>query len=105
LLKGMQSKSEDVRLVSLEAVARPVLVANAGRTWDLLLRMLDDNNALIRRQAALRLTWFEPRQSRSCIPRLQTLAEADPDAEVRRTASAAILSIEYALSLKRPGSQ
>ena len=102
LLNGMQSDSAAVRLVSLQAVYKPVMVTHADQTWPVLQGMLKDSHATIRRDAVVRLTWFEPDRSKTCIPALQAVAKNDADADVRRAAEEAVLSIQYAVSLKKP---
>jgi HEAT repeat protein len=103
LFKGMQSKSTEVRLTSLQAVHKPVMLANGDQTLPVLVRMLGDPEPVLRQQAAIRLGWFDGASGQTAMRELQRLAAAEQNPEVRKTVTDTIKGMELAMAGKKPG--
>jgi HEAT repeat protein len=110
LLNGMKNESADVRLQSLQAIYRPVLVQHQAETVPLLLQLLQDPNPAVREHAAIRLAWFDVRVSnmtpragyyaRERLQALRLLAQKDETPAAKNAALHSIQSIEDAIQGK-----
>ena len=100
LVKGIESPSADVRTACLQALDPEETVRHAKETMPALRRLLADPVAVIRQQAAGRLSWYGA-AARDHLPALQQLAESDPDPDVRDAAVNSIKDIREAMSGKR----
>jgi HEAT repeat protein len=110
LLNGMKNESADVRLQSLQALYRPVLVRHQAETVPLLLQLLQDPNPAVREHAAIRLAWFDVRVSnmtpragyyaRERLQALRLLAQKDETPAAKNAALHSIQSIEDAIQGK-----
>jgi len=97
LLAGMNSHDWEVRLSCLQAMPKPLLLAQAAQTRPLLIKMLRDPNPLVRQQAAARVTWFGA-QARAAIPELERMARSDDNADVRQTAADAVVDMRTSVA-------
>lgn len=97
LIAGMQSRDWEVRLGCLQAMPKPLLLAQAAQTRPLLMQMLRDPNPLVRQQAAARVTWFGA-QARPAIPELERMARTDDSPEVRQTAADAVVDMRTSVA-------
>lgn len=102
LLNGMQSNSWQHRLTCMQAVHKPVMIAHADETWPQLVRLLGDQQPLIRQHAAIRLAWFSGTRGPAAIQELQRVAARESDPEVKRTVVDTIKGIELAMAGKKP---
>jgi HEAT repeat protein len=93
LVRGLKSTSDEVRLVSLQAIAKPDLVGDRNSMPTLVDMLFNARNPALRQAAASRLAWFGT-DSQRAIQALQRAADTDNDAEVRRVAASAIVEIE-----------
>ena len=97
LIAGMNSHDWEVRLGCLQAMPKPMLVAQAAQTRPVLQKMLRDPNPLVRQQAAARITWFGA-QAKAAMPELERMARADDNAEVRQTAADAVVDMRTSVA-------
>src|SRR5262249_27037423 len=102
LFKGMQSNSTEVRLTCLQAVHKPVMLANGDQTLPVLMRMLGDPEPVLRQQAAIRLGWFDGARGQTAMRELHRLAATEPNPEVRKTVTDTIKGMELAMAGKKP---
>jgi HEAT repeat protein len=110
LISGMKNESADVRLQSLQAIYRPLLVKHQTETVPLLLQLLHDPNPAVREHAAIRLAWFDVRVSnmtpragyyaRERLQALRLLAQKDDNPAAKNAALHSIQSIEDAIQGK-----
>jgi len=93
LLRGMQSPSWEVRLVSLRAVPKADVVANQGRTLPVLAALAGDTNPQIAQYAVIRLGWLGA-NAQSAVPALKRkLAENEQPSPVKDDIVQAIIDI------------
>jgi hypothetical protein len=129
LWRGLQSTAPDVRLASLQAFYKPVLLKHRSDVFPLLVGMLRDPDARICQHAAMRLAWFggggKPEvwfspEGKAAIRELRRLAEYDQSnlpnpaddgepsdpvnrpADVRKAAADALRTVEIHLSGELP---
>jgi hypothetical protein len=103
LLRAMQGNSDEARVLALQAVTKEMLVEHQAETMPLLRRMLADNNATLRKQAAERLSWYGVKDLpalKENVRLLRELAQNDPQPEVREVANGALRSITSAYTGK-----
>jgi HEAT repeat protein len=93
LIQRIKQGSDDVRLVTLQAMAKQELTTNQRETMPLLFDMLASRNPALRQAGACRLAWYGLESQRALQP-LQRLADTDSDPEVRRVAAQAITDIQ-----------
>ena len=97
LFKAMQSDSAELRLTAMKSVQPQVLVAHGKEAMPLLLRLVNDPDAFVRRQAAAMLGWFG-KGGQQALPALEAAAQNDGDPQVRRVAKEAAFTIKEAQS-------
>lgn len=93
LAKGLNSNSDEIRLVSLQAIGKPELVGDKNSMSALIDMLNNSRDPALRQAAASRLAWFGMDSQRAVQP-LQRAATTDSDAEVRRVAASALVEIE-----------
>jgi HEAT repeat protein len=76
LLQGMQSRSWEVRLVSLRAAPKEQVVANRNRTLPVLTDLAADSNPEIAQYAVIRLGWLGA-SAQSALPMLKRKLDDD----------------------------
>jgi HEAT repeat protein len=99
LLRGMQSPSWEVRLVSLRAAPKADVVANSSRTLPVLTGLVADRNPQIAQYAVIRLGWLGAR-GQSALPALkQKLAENEEQTQLKGDIVQAIIDIHETVPL------
>jgi hypothetical protein len=93
LAQGVNSNSDEVRLLSLQAMGKPELTGDKNSMSSLIDLLGNSRNPALRQAAACRLAWYGMDSQRALQP-LQRAAKNDPDDEVRRVAAAAVGEIE-----------
>lgn len=93
LADGMATGSNQVRLVCIQVITKPTLLAHADEMVPLLRAMLKDREPMIRRSAAARICWFGT-AGRVALPELQIMAQSDPVPDIRQVALASIEIIQ-----------
>jgi len=93
LLQGVKTGSDEVRLTSLQAMAKPDLVGDRNSMPMLIDLLFNSRDPALRQAAASRLAWYGMDAQRA-TQALQRAASSDSDAEVRRVAASAIVEIE-----------
>jgi HEAT repeat protein len=92
LLQGMQSKSWEVRLVSLRAASKELVAANPGRTLPILTELAGDSNPQIAQYAVVRLGWLGSR-GQSALPVLKRKLAEDDNPQVKEDVVQSIIDI------------
>jgi HEAT repeat protein len=104
LLRGLQSRSDAVRLNALQALRTAELVKHRSETMPILLGMLQSNaSSDLRQAAAARLAWYGANSNTPYILEpLRRAANSDNDPEVRRVAFGALQDIERNIQAPAP---
>lgn len=93
LFQGMQSSIAEIRLLSLQAIYQPVLVAHRDEMLPLLFRLLQDADPRIRQSAAVRLSGFGT-SAKAGAAILRKMSTSDPDRSVRLAALESAMIVE-----------
>jgi HEAT repeat protein len=110
VFKAMQSEQAPARLAALEALDPKVAHAHQREVVPVLLQLLNDKDAEVRKRVCLALTWMdrllgdnEIQAGVMATDRLLALrltADKDPDAEVRGTARIGVQNLQQAIQGK-----
>jgi hypothetical protein len=99
LFKGLQSSSDDLRLTSIQSMHVKELVGHQRDTLPVLAEMLRDPNPALRGSAVGRLGWYG-KDAAKYMQFVQSMAQNDPDDNVRLTAAVAVNALFEAMSGK-----
>jgi HEAT repeat protein len=88
LLAGMRSDSDAVRLASVRAISKAMLLAHQNEMIPLLMRMLKDPEPMIRRAAAGQLRSFGKAGEIALRDLMEMAADKNESPEVRQVAKA-----------------
>jgi hypothetical protein len=101
LLKGMHSRSPEVRRTCLCAMYKPVLIKHEREVFPTLVNYLKDGDPALRVAAITRLAWLEKRGG-PAIPHLQRVLATESDPQVCDAARAALYQLSVAMSPTPP---
>jgi hypothetical protein len=103
LAAGMRSNSTEQRLVSIQVIDKPTLLAHRDEMIPMLEKMLYDREPMIRRSAAGRLCWFGKEAQRSLRYLMEMANNANELPDIRQVALVSIDLITHANDVPNRG--